>query len=162
MGSWLPTWLVRYGGRWRVAPSVTTHKYRYIKRRLFPRSGVARRCHGLSHDASSRLATRKNPSVLFVPPFVCRDTRNAPEIKSLACKSMRRNFRPIHSPSNTTDTDGKSSPTNRDKIFSRSKKMKLDSPPRRIVFARCELAPQGTKNTTLRPILPISGDAYHA
>ena len=40
-------------------------KYRKIKRCLFPAGGVARRCHRAGDIASSRLALRKNPSVLF-------------------------------------------------------------------------------------------------
>jgi hypothetical protein len=46
-----------------------------MKRRLFPHSGVARRCHRAGYVASSRLALRKNPSVSFVPLFPVRNTR---------------------------------------------------------------------------------------
>ena len=50
--------------------SVSTQEYRYIKRRLFPRGSVARRCHIPSYVASSRLAMRKTPSVLFASLFL--------------------------------------------------------------------------------------------
>ena len=63
--------------------SVSTQKYRYIKLRLFPHGSVARRCHRQSYVASSRLAMRKNPSVLFAPLFLCRDT-------SVYCLSLLR------------------------------------------------------------------------
>jgi hypothetical protein len=49
-------------------------KYRDIKRRLFPHDGVARRCHRPNYVASSRLALRKNPSVLFVSLFLIHNT----------------------------------------------------------------------------------------
>jgi flagellar protein FliO/FliZ len=55
--------------------SVANQKYRNIKRCLFPHGGVARRCHRPNYVAASRLALRKNPSVLFVPLFLIRDTR---------------------------------------------------------------------------------------
>ncbi|MFZ3260851.1 MAG: hypothetical protein WA135_08270, partial [Thiobacillus sp.] len=42
--------------------------------------GVARRCHSPGYVASSRLALRKNPSVLFVPLFLIHDT-SSPAIK---------------------------------------------------------------------------------
>ena len=54
--------------------SVMTQKYRYIKRRPFPHGIVARRCHSHSYVASSRLALRKSPSVLFASLFLCHDT----------------------------------------------------------------------------------------
>ena len=46
----------------------------YIKRRLFPHGSVARRCHRPCYGTSSRLAMRKNPSVLFVTVLVKRTT----------------------------------------------------------------------------------------
>ncbi|MDP1644849.1 MAG: hypothetical protein Q8L71_05025 [Thiobacillus sp.] len=49
-------------------------KYRNIKQRLFPHGGVARRCHIPDYVASSRLALRKNPSILFAPLFLIYDT----------------------------------------------------------------------------------------
>ena len=63
--------------------SVPTQKYRCMKRRLFPHGGVARRCLSQSYVASSRLALRKNPSVSFVPLFLCRDTKNERGVRVL-------------------------------------------------------------------------------
>jgi hypothetical protein len=66
-------------------PSAVNQKYRNIKRRLFPHGGVARRCHSPSYVASSRLALRKNPSVLFVPLFLIHDAGAAtPQTRFLA------------------------------------------------------------------------------
>ena len=41
---------------------------------FFPHGGVARRCHSPCYVASSRLALRKNPSVLFVTLFTTQTT----------------------------------------------------------------------------------------
>ena len=60
----------QYGMR----PSSPFHQNRYIKPRLFPHGSVARRCHRPSYAASSRLAKRKNPSVLFVTVLMKRTT----------------------------------------------------------------------------------------
>ncbi len=68
--------------------SVVTQKYRYMKRRLFPHGGVARRCHSPGYVASSRLALRKNPSASFAPLFLSRDTSatSAAKVKRLTAR----------------------------------------------------------------------------
>jgi len=72
-----------------TTPSTAPHKYRNMKRRLFPQSGVATRPtsrksqrdrnhrNSYGYSSSSRLALRKNPSVSFVPIFMGCSTSDA-------------------------------------------------------------------------------------
>ncbi len=54
--------------------SVTTHKYRNMKRRLFSPCVVAAPGNTYSIAAGLRLAGQKKPSVSLVPIFMRRDT----------------------------------------------------------------------------------------
>jgi hypothetical protein len=49
---------------WVIASS-PFHQNAYMKSRLFPPGVVVRRCNSYGYCASSRLASRKNPSISF-------------------------------------------------------------------------------------------------